>query len=112
MNAGTGASASKRRAAHLAARFLETPLLANAKRLDQRPVALDVLLLQVVEQAPPLADEHQQTTTRVMVLGMDPEVLREIGDAFRQEGNLNLRRSCVGLAAGELLDDFCFLDYG
>ena len=47
-----------------------------------------------------------------MVLGMDPEMLRQVRDAFRQEGNLNLWRPRVGLAAGELLDDFCFLDYG
>jgi len=39
--------------------FLKMPLLANAKRLDQIPITLDVFFLQVIKQAPPLTDEHE-----------------------------------------------------
>ena len=53
-------------------------LLADTKRLDEIPVTLDVLLLQVVEQSAPLADEHQQTAARMMILHVHPEMLRKV----------------------------------
>ena len=43
-------------------------LLADAKALDQLRVALRVLALEVIEQAPALADELQQAATRMMIL--------------------------------------------
>ena len=41
---------------------------AEAEALDDRAVALDLGLLQVVEQAAALADEQQQATTAVVVV--------------------------------------------
>src|SRR5439155_1738750 len=42
---------------------------ANPELLDDRPVPLGVLLAQVLDQTPPLAAQHQQTASRMVVLG-------------------------------------------
>lgn len=57
-------------------------LLANAERYDEISVSLDVLLLQIVEQATSLADEHEQTTTRVVVLRVLTKMLSQVGDTL------------------------------
>ena len=41
--------------------------LAQAELFDQRAVALEVAALQVVQEAPAAADEHQQAAARVVV---------------------------------------------
>src|SRR5699024_3817986 len=50
---------------------------AQAEALDQRTVALDVDLLQVLEHAATLTDQQQQATTRVVVLLVVLEVFGE-----------------------------------
>ena len=51
---------------------------AQAETLDDRAVALDLGLLQVVEQPATLADEEQQPTTAVVVVLVRLEVLGEV----------------------------------
>src|SRR5699024_2984826 len=65
---------------------------AQAEALDQRPVALDVGLLEVAQQALALADEQQQTTTGVVVVLVLARVLGELLDAVRQQRDLHLGR--------------------
>src|SRR5689334_4115080 len=43
-------------------------LLADAERVDQLAVTIDVLRLEVVEQAAALADQLEETTARVVIL--------------------------------------------
>jgi hypothetical protein len=56
-------------------------LSAKAETLDDRAVAADVGLLQVVEQTTTLTDEQQQPATAVVVVLVLLEVLGEVGDA-------------------------------
>src|SRR6185436_5010470 len=71
---------------------------------DERPVPLDVVASEVVEQPAPPAHEHQQTPARVMVLAVDLQVLREVVDAIREQCDLHLRRSGVGVVPAVLGD--------
>ena len=70
----------------------------QAEVLDQLPISLDVLFLQVVQEPPTPADEPQETPARVVVLLVRPEVLGELLDPARQERDLHLRRAGVGVA--------------
>src|SRR5690606_15471099 len=78
---------------------------ADAELLDQGPVAGDVFVAQVLEQALTLADLQQQTTAAVVVVLVHLEVLGEVIDVVRQQRDLDLGRAGVGLAAGVLGDD-------
>jgi len=64
--------------------------LANSKPLDDPTVSLDILTLQVVQKAPALSHELQQSPARMMILLMYLEVVREVSDTLTQEGDLNL----------------------
>src|SRR5262249_35409404 len=50
-------------------------LLADAEAGDQLPVAIHLAALEIVEQAPALADELQEPATRMVVLHVRLEVL-------------------------------------
>src|SRR5205085_3739610 len=77
--------------------------------LDESAVAVEVLALEVVEQPPPLADEHQQAAPRVVVVLVLAEVLGEVVDAAREQRDLHLGRARIRVGLAELLDDFALL---
>src|SRR6266851_6796403 len=66
-------------------------LTPKTQALDQGVVALAVPGLEIIEQPAALADHLEQATARMMILRVALEVLGEIGDAFAQDGDLNLR---------------------
>src|SRR5665213_212297 len=75
-------------------------LLAQAELADELAVALEVLVLQVDEQAPALTDLHQQAAAAVVVLLVDLEVLVELVDRRGQNCDLDVGRAgVVGAAA-------------
>src|SRR5579864_1410883 len=59
-------------------------LLADAELGDDALVALGIVFLEVVEQATPLADQHEKTAARAMVLLVRLEVLRQLSNALAQ----------------------------
>ena len=78
---------------------------ANAEAGDQRAVALDVLTHEVVEKTAALTDEQVEAATRVVVVRVSLEVLGAVGDALRQDGDLDLGRARVALMGGVLGDE-------
>src|SRR5579885_3269023 len=71
---------------------------------DQRPVPLHVVAPHVVEKAPPAADQHEQAAPAVVVLLVRLEVLGEVVDALREDGDLHLGRTGVRLVEAVLAD--------
>src|SRR5687767_8060485 len=69
-------------------------------------------LLEIAEQAAPLADEHQQSPPGMVVLRMLLEVLREAVDPLGQERDLHLRRPGVALVSAVLLDQALLAVHG
>ena len=84
-------------------------LFAEAESLNQLAIAVDIGVLEVVEQLAPLADKLEEAATRVMVFGVNLEMHSEIVDARRQERDLNLRRTGVALRALVVPNDLRFL---
>src|SRR5687768_7719946 len=70
--------------------FLGAVLATEAQLGDDRAVALDVLSTQVVEEALAASDHTEEASAGVVVLGVGPEVLGELGDPLRQHGDLHL----------------------
>jgi hypothetical protein len=82
-----------------------TQLFAYSKSLDHHAISIDVFSFEIIEKAPALAHHPQQTTTGVVVLGVDFEVASQVGDLFAQNGNLNLRRTRIGVVSPIVVDD-------
>ena len=80
-------------------------LASQAEAGDDRAVALDVGLLQVVEETTALAHEEQQSPTAVVIVLVLLEVLGEVRDAVAQQRDLHLGGTGVALESGVLGDD-------
>src|SRR5438105_3847739 len=80
-------------------------LAPEPQLLDEGPVALQVVSLEIVQKPAAAADELEQPATRVVILRMRPQMLGELVDARREERDLNLRRARVRQVAAVLLDD-------
>ena len=81
-------------------------VVANTELLDEFAVFEDVAVLDVDEQATTLTNEHEQTAARMVILGVLFEVLGEVADALREDGDLNLGGTGVLIVLAELLDEF------
>ena len=71
----------------------------------KRQVFLDVAVLDVLQEAAALADEHHEATLRVLVLLVHLQVLGEVADALREDGDLHFGAAGIALALAELLDE-------
>jgi len=87
-------------------------LAAESEFLDQASVALQVALLQVVEQPPTASDQLEQSAAGVMILPMRAEVLGQLVDSTRQKSDLDLGRARVRIASAVPGDNFCFGFFG
>ena len=87
-------------------------LAAESEFLDQASVALQVALLQVVEQPPTASDQLEQPAAGMMILPMRTEMLGQLVDATRQKSDLDLGRARVCIASAVPGDNFCFGFFG
>src|SRR5262249_16019270 len=83
----------------------QVELLADAELTDHAFVTLGVVFLKVVEQATPLADQHEKAAARAVVFLVRLEVLRQLTDTFAQQSNLDLGRTGVRLMRTVLVNE-------
>ena len=95
----------ERRFATLEWRFPGRQLLADAEFRNDGLVALGIVFLQVVEQATPLADQHEQAAARAVVFLVRLEVLRQLANAFTEQRNLNFRTAGIAGMRAVLVDE-------
>jgi len=69
---------------------LERPATLIPSFSDQRAIALDVGIPQIVQQTPLLAHQEKEAAARVMVLGVRLQVLGELPNAGGRKRNLDL----------------------
>src|SRR5438128_8126305 len=94
-------------------RIRERPDSATQAELgDEGAVAVDVGALEVAEQAPALADHHQQPAARVVVLAVRAQVLGQVVDALGEQRNLDLGGAGIAILATELADQLLLLLLG
>ena len=83
-------------------------LVAQLQLLGYRLVALQILVLQIIQQRPALADHHQQPAARAMVFFIALQMLRQMVDAMRQQRDLYIGRTGVAVMGLKLLNRLCF----
>jgi len=81
-------------------------LFTDSKLLNHCTVPGHVLRPQVIQKAPTLSDHPQQASARMMVLGVDFEVVCQIVDPLAEEGYLHFRRTCIGIMSAVGIYDF------
>src|SRR5690242_3959384 len=87
-------------------------LLTDTEFLNYRLVALGVVLLEVVEQATPLADQHEKSAARAVVFLVRFKVLRQLADAFAEQRDLNFWATGIARVRAVLANEGLFLFSG
>jgi len=71
-------------------------LFADAELGNDGLVPFRVVLLQVIKQATPLADQHEKSAARAVVFLVRFEMLRQLTDALAQQRDLNFGAPGIG----------------
>jgi len=69
--------------------------VAQLQFLRDRLIAVQICVLQVFEQAPALADHHQQPAARAVILFVRLQMFGQMVDPLGQQRNLYVRRTRV-----------------
>ena len=77
--------------------------------MNNRLVALGIVLFEVVEQTATFADQHEKTAARPMVFLVRFEVVRQLTNALAQQSDLNFRAPGIGSMRTVLINDRFFL---
>jgi hypothetical protein len=80
-------------------------LFAEAESLNHGFVALGIVFFEVVEQATPLADQHEKATARAMIFQVRFEVVRQLTNAFAQQSDLDFWTARIGGVRSVLIND-------
>jgi hypothetical protein len=68
-------------------------------------VALGIVFFEIVEQATPLADQHEKTAARAMIFLVRFEVLRQLTNAFAQQSDLDFWTARIGGVRSVLINE-------
>jgi len=85
-------------------------LVAQFQFLRDRLVAAEIRGLQIIQQAAALANHHQESAPRAVVLFVGLQMLGQMVDALRQQGNLHIGGTRVFVVRLKLFNRFrlCF----
>jgi len=81
--------------------------MAQLQLFCNRLVAAQIHALQVFEQAATLADHHQQTAARAVILFVGLQMLGQMVDAMREQRDLHVRRTRVLGVRLKLFNSLC-----
>ena len=84
-------------------------LLAEAEPLHHAFIAVGIVCLEVVEQATPLADQHEKTAARAVILLVRFEVLRQLTNTLAQQSDLDFRAARIRGMRAVLVNEGLFL---
>ena len=80
-------------------------LLAQAQLVNNRLVTFGIVSLEVVEQAATLADQHEKTAARTMVLLVRFEVIRQLANTLAQQRDLDFGAARISGVGAVLVDE-------
>jgi hypothetical protein len=84
--------------------------VAETKILDDLPVSVYVGPSQVIQKPAAAADHLEEAAAAVVILPMGSEVIGEVVDPLREQGNLDAGRAGIGLVTPETLNCRCFFE--
>src|SRR3954463_6265664 len=84
-------------------------LFADAELRNYNLVTFGVVLLQIVQQATPLADQDEKSAARAVVFLVRFEMIRQLTNALAQQCDLNFRTTRIGGVRAIGVNDGLFL---
>jgi hypothetical protein len=66
-------------------------LPSQSQGFDNGPVALNILVFDIIQESAALADQHQQSSSGMVIFSVNLEVFRQIRNAVRNEADLHFR---------------------
>src|SRR5690554_4529486 len=84
-------------------------LATQTKTLDQLKVTIAILLTEIVQQLTTLVYHPDKTTTGMVILIVDLEVILQLVDVGAQQCNLHFRGTSVTFSLLIIFNDLCFL---
>ena len=79
-------------------------LLTEVQSLNDSTITLDIYLLQVLQQLTALTDHLQHRTLSAEVVTVVFEVLCKVADTVREQRDLALWRTCIGVRLAVLTE--------
>ena len=73
--------------------------------MNNRLVTFGIVSLEVVEQAASLADQHEKTAARTVVLLVRFEVIRQLANALAKQRDLDFGAARIGGMRSVLVDE-------
>jgi hypothetical protein len=84
-------------------------LSAEPELLNQRPISLDILVLEVVQESPTLTHQFDQSPAGMVIFGVGLEMISQITDALAQDGYLHLGGAGIRFMLAKPVNDVTFL---
>lgn len=81
----------------------------KAEFCDDRSIAFDVVVDEVVEQSTALADQLEEPTTAVVVLLVQLEMFGEVTDSLTEQRHLNFSGAGIGVVMAMVFHRRCFV---
>ena len=87
-------------------------LLPDSELVDDGAIPLLIGLLEVIEKAATAPNELEQSPPAVVIFRVGLEMLCQVGDSVREEGNLHFRRAGVTIVGSVMRNQIRFLLLG
>ncbi len=84
------------------------PLFSDIQFLDQASILLNILFLEVIQQASSFTYELNQRAFRIEIFLVALQVTGQVVDAVREKSDLPFCGSCVAFRASVFLEDLLF----
>jgi hypothetical protein len=84
-------------------------LFAQPKLLNQRPISLDILVLEVVQEAAPLSHQFDQAPAGMVIFGVGLKMIGQVTDTLAQDGHLYLGGAGIRFMLAKPVDNVTFL---
>jgi len=83
--------------------------LAQVELFSQRHETTVILSAKVCQQSAALPNEFQQSTAGAVIVRVGAQVLGKLLDSPGENGDLDFRRTGIGIVPGIVRDQFCFV---
>jgi hypothetical protein len=84
-------------------------LFAQPELLNQRPISLDILVLEVVQETAPLTHQFDQSPAGMVIFGVGLEMISQVTDTLAQDSHLYFGGAGIRFMLAKPVNNVTFL---